>query len=182
MNISITECIANYRPTHFKTYELVGPQMYAKYDENKLWSLMDSRVLWTMDRLREFLNCSVVCNTWYKADNSSRGYSVDANGFKERGLRDMGTSTGSELSQHKFGRASDTHFSNTTPIALRQKISEAGMLKDGKWRDNPTSDIHRVFRYVTCLEFSISGKPINWFHFDVGNRYNPTGGIIALHL
>ena len=182
MTISVTECIDYYKPVHFQVYEVVGPKMYAKYDEAKLWTQLDSRVLWTMDRIREFVDCSMISNTWYKKDNSKRGYAIDPNGFKERGLREADTTTGSELSQHKTGRASDSHFSKTTPAALRQKVVDAGMLKDGKWRDNPTSEIHRVFHYVTCLEFSISGKPINWFHFDVGNRYTSTGGILALYL
>ena len=82
-----------YRCRFFKIEELVDPVTLGKYGPAKCWTLLDSRILYSIDCLREFFGPLVV-NTWHKGGR-----------FKHRGYRPAGV--GSATSQHRAGRAID---------------------------------------------------------------------------
>jgi len=99
-----------YRPTYFTIEELVPPTLLDKFGAERLWWVLDSRMLWTIDRLRERWG-SLVANTWKQGGQ-----------FKDRGLRDFMSLTGATLSDHKFGRAIDLTSSKLTAEEMRADI------------------------------------------------------------
>ena len=174
----------NYIPKYIKIYEIVHPNTYVEYEKlgqlDRLWWIFDPRLLWTIDQLREMYG-PITINTWYKSTSNGK-YTIDNSGFRERGLRDLSTDTGSKLSQHKFGRAIDCHFSSISSPEIVKSIEAAGMFKSGEWRNNTSNKLFNAFKYVTCIERSLKGKPISWLHFDTGNRPIRNGAIIVLDL
>lgn len=97
--------------------------------------LMDDRILITADEIREYYGVPVTINNWYWGGN-----------FKNRGFREMNTSVGAKLSQHKFGRAFDFDVKNVPAEQVRNDI------RKGK------------FPLITCIE-----KDVSWVHADVRN-------------
>jgi len=162
-----------YKCEHFDVHEWVYPELYKKYLVNKkpdmkLWSVIDERVLITADRVREFVNIPVSINDWINGGN-----------FKESGLREPSTSTGADLSQHKFGRAGDLKFNSSkwNPELLRQYMKSIGCFEPGfRYRTDaeakPFVFIHRVeWRRTT---------PMSWFHYDVSPLYSDDGSILII--
>lgn len=172
-----------YRPTFVQLYEIVTPTLYAnQYKINRLdmlWSLFDSRLLWTLDRLREIYG-PIIINTWYK--KMGHTYRVDNSGFKERGLREHTSSVGAIFSQHKFGNAIDCHFNSIASPDIVKQLNDLGMFSNDSWRQETSNPIYNAFKYITCIERSISGKPISWLHIDIRNQKSPNSGIIVLDL
>jgi len=140
-----------YACTYFKIWELVPEDFLKKYGEEKCWLLLDSRVLWTADRLREKYG-AINVNTYHISFKNSPVYGK----FNESGYRAFDSRTGAALSQHKFGRALDLH---PTATAVSQMIDDV--------KKNPT-DI--AFMHISAVEVEKDKKPVTWFHFDVGNR------------
>jgi len=142
-----------YRPKYFRLYELVPKAIYQEYEANKklylLWNVFDYRMLHTLDSLRTKYG-RITMNDWkWKGDNQYRGW------------RDLSCEIGSELSQHKFGRAADLKPSQTTSEAIRKDILA-----------NPDDD---AFKYITCIEEGVS-----WLHFDVRDRDKANNGILIV--
>ena len=148
-----------YIPKYFQPHELVYPELFFTYEKknqtNSLWLSIDERVLITLDCLRErFGTCYV--NNYYWGGNR-----------KESGLRNMSTSTGATLSQHKFGRACDVVFKNITAEEVRQEMKKLRCFdKDMR---NETDSKYLPFKYINAIEWHQNGNPISWFHFDVRN-------------
>lgn len=131
-------------PKHFNLYEWLPKGFYyaniSKYG-NRLWLMFDDRILWTYDRLRERYG-RIIMNDWYWNGNN-----------QYRGWRPFNCPIGAKLSQHKFGRAGDSIF--TQPAEeIRQDIL-------GNEFDND-------FQYITVIE-----KDVEWLHIDCRNE----GGI-----
>jgi len=117
-----------YKPVHFKTEEFVPESIFAARGEKSL-ELMDARILYTADCLREFLGVPLIINTWLW--NGSTQY---------RGFRPQGIGVGSALSQHKYGRALDFVSKKMTAEQMRLKILECS----------------KLFPYITFMENKVN--------------------------
>lgn len=134
-----------YKPDGFELYEVLPKEFYnsnIKIYHDTLWYMFDSKVLYTLQRLRKKYG-SIIINNW------KWGGSLQLCGW-----RPFDTITGSYLSQHKFGRAFDCHFKNTTAEEVREDLKK-----------NYTTD--STYQYITCIEENIS-----WFHFDTRAWYD----------
>ena len=100
------------RSEHFKIEEFFPSSMLLKYSEDRLWSLMDSRIVWTADQLRERFGKAIINNLPFGGHN------------KFRGFRPFDCEMGAELSQHKFGRAIDITFEDYDAAYVRQDIKD----------------------------------------------------------
>lgn len=122
--------LTGYRPRHFDLTELVPPEMHRAQPAERLWGLLDARMLWTIDALRGIYG-PMVCNTW-----------ASGGGHRYRGLRPHDCSVGAALSDHKFGRAVDLVPVRTTAEAIRADIRAAG--------ENP------AFAWISVVETNVS--------------------------
>ena len=118
----------NYIPRHFSVSELVPPDTYKALGEAAI-ILMDSRILWTIDAIRDMYGCAIIVNN---------GTSLTQRGF--RNVNDIaGEAT---YSQHKYGRAIDFDCAMHSADEIRQKIIT-------EWRTNP------AFQFITAIEVGI---------------------------
>ncbi|WP_035105521.1 peptidase M15 [Desulfohalovibrio reitneri] len=99
-----------HRPRHFAIEELVPPEFLREYTERILWGLLDSRLLWTIDALRDIYG-PLVANTWH--GGGEHAY---------RGLRPHDCHVGAPLSDHKYGRAVDLVPVHATSEQMREDI------------------------------------------------------------
>lgn len=98
-----------YDCKHFKLVELVHPQIFKAWGQ-RCWEFLDPRLLLTLDQLRVRYG-SIYLNNW------------DAGGALEScGLRPFSSAVGAAMSQHKFGRAGDTHYNGKTPQEVYDDI------------------------------------------------------------
>lgn len=125
-------------PKYFDLQELVDPVTYSKLGSHA-WKLLDPRLLWTADQLRQRFGFMVV-NTWRRGGK-----------FRYRGFRPSDCCEGAFYSQHKMGRALDCHFVDCTVQEARSDI-----LKN--FADT------EAYQHITCVELDVS-----WLHFDVRN-------------
>ena len=132
-----------YRCRHFKIRELVPPSML-KYSEDKLWLLFDDRLLRAIDDIRDIYGSIYINST--------------SLGLSQCGFR-TSSSTGAELSQHRYGRAADIHIAD---------IEHKGLSKDDKAKayDAVRKELMEDVRF-DCLNFE---DGITWLHIDIGNR------------
>lgn len=133
-----------YVPKYFKAYEFFPKDFHAeavsKYSEMLLWFLLDWRLSWTADRLREKFG-SIIINDWHSGgQNQYRGY------------RPLVCNVGASLSQHKFYRAADLIFKSLSADDVRKTI-----LAD-PW--------HEDFQHITCLEIDISWLHMDFRFWD----------------
>lgn len=170
-----------YRPQYVAIHEIVTPELYKQYINNldTLWRLFDARLLWTLDQLRIIFG-PIIINTWYIKKNNT--YTINSSGFRERGIRNFSSTVGASLSQHKFGRAIDCHFNTISSQEIIKKIENLGMFKDGNWRTRTDDPLFNAFKYITCIERTLNGNPVNWLHIDTGNRPSKNNEIIALNI
>lgn len=142
-----------YRTDHFKLYELLPKDFYEahKHEEDRLWFMFDARMLWTADQLWNLYGPTVVANDYRWGG-----------GNQYRGWRPWDCEIGSDLSQHKFGRALDQKFKHATAEEVRRAI------KADPWKDE--------FRYITCIEDGMS-----WLHFDTRNWLKDKYGLLIVN-
>ncbi len=119
----------NYQCKHFAIHELVDKDTYNARG-NESWELLDNRLLWTIDRLRERYGLMTI-NDW--AWLGDRSWS---------GLRTSESPWYSPYSQHTFGRAVDILFQDYTAESIRQNI--LAHPDDGD------------FKYINSLELGVS--------------------------
>lgn len=124
-----------YKPKYFQPFEFVSRSVFNKRGEKSL-QLLDDRILMTADFLRERYG-PITINNWYWG-----GDRVDS------GLRTSTSNIGSDLSQHRFGRALDMLFQNVSVEEVREDILK-----------NPEK-----YPYVTATELGTS-----WLHIDCRN-------------
>ncbi|WP_420588198.1 hypothetical protein [Bacterioplanoides sp.] len=98
-----------YQPRFFKAQELVPPSVYKKMGDKSL-SLIDDRVLMTLDQLRLKMGLCTI-NNWCFGGN-----------FEQSGLRTDECKVFSPTSQHAFGRAMDCKFRDHTAEQVRQFV------------------------------------------------------------
>lgn len=118
--------MTGYRPSHFTLAELVPPELLAAHPEDVLWGLLEPRMLWTLDALRERFG-PIACNDWRSGGHN-----------RYRGLRPHDCTTGAALSDHKFGRAADL-------VPLRAGVDEVR----AAIRAEPDRE---TFKHITVVE------------------------------
>lgn len=143
-----------YKCKHFKLHELVPKHYFEKYGD-ACWELLDERALITLDALRDKFGSMTVNNYFWGGNRSWSGLRTPEYYGSESKYR-------ASRSQHKYGRAFDVIFKDTTAKAVREYV-----LKNRK-----------EFPYITFLECDIS-----WFHFDCRNTapiklWSPTRGFV----
>jgi hypothetical protein len=118
----------NYHPTHFTIKELAPQKVIDSLEEELTWQQFDSRLLWTLDAIREYFNRKVFVN-----------YA----GLQNRGLRSSKNSS-IEWSQHCAGRAVDFEIDGLTDNTVREIIIS-------KQKEVP------AFRFITAIEKDTDG-------------------------
>lgn len=119
---------------YFVAEELV-PYGYSKYAS----ILIDDRILWTIDKMRERFG-KITVNNW-----------LWGGAFSYSGWRPMTYSKGAKMSQHRWGRAVDMKFENVTPDEVREDIKMVGR--------------RGVYQYITRCE----AETPTWVHVDCCN-------------
>lgn len=138
-----------YKPEYFKTYELVPPEVFSVLGEKAL-ALMDSRILWTFDAIREYFKAPITINNYTTAKPGE--YIYKDSGFR---VAPVGSAA---YSQHLFGRAGDLKIKGVSAADARAEIK-------AKWKTEP------AFRFITAIEDGVS-----WLHVD--NRNNNTDQLL----
>jgi len=151
-----------YVPKHFRLEEFLPEREFRRWGHQygaRLWELIDSRVVRTAEMLRERYGPAYL-NTWWSPNL------IDAYGRHEfRGWRPYDCKVGSELSQHKWGRAADMVFRDVFAEEIRRSLLQGG--------EDPIGDSGAPwFRFITCVEEGVS-----WLHFDVRNWNREANGI-----
>ena len=143
-----------YKPKYFKPQELFSKKVFAREETKgeQIWRLMDYRILWTADRLRERFG-KMTINDW-----------LWGGGLQLRGYRDMmldlfGTDY-SMTSQHAFGRAIDYNFESVSVEEVIQDI-----LGD-PWKPE--------YKYITGLEVDTT-----WVHNDTRSWNKGSSGLLT---
>ena len=121
---------------YFTIGEFFPPNMVLAYSENLLWSLLDERLVWTADRLRQRYGRAYINNWEFGGENQYRGF------------RPFDSKIGAEWSQHKFGRAIDITFETWPADAVRENIRAQGM------------DFYD-YKFITAVE-----EKVPWLHAD----------------
>ena len=106
---------------NFVLQEFVTPEIWASHKERSL-IFIDIRVIQIAQFLRDIYG-GITINNWHTGGQ-----------YSESGLRSFNTSTGAKHSQHKYGRAIDLKFSDTTNkkvyadiLANAKKFYDAGI-------------------------------------------------------
>lgn len=144
-----------YVPKHFHPKEIFSSQVihYHSINNNVLnsiWRLMDSRVLWTADQLRDIFGPMIVNDYMFGGNNEQRGFRdplelLDKNHYNN--TNQYKPLFSSFTSQHCFGRALDTKIVNYLSETVRQYI-----IRNKK---------KEQFKHITAIE-----KNVSWLHFD----------------
>ena len=130
--------MSTYIPKNFIIEELVPPSIIQSYGAEGSWQFLDTKLVWTIDKIREALGKKITINTWkWKGQ------------FSERGYRDPKSKTGAVNSMHKKGKAVDFDVEGMTAEQVRNWIR-----KNYKTLD--------CLKYITGME-----KGVSWVHIDV---------------
>lgn len=87
---------------HFVIQEFVNPETYAEHKEDSI-DFIDKKLIDIAEFVRVDLGVAVTINNWHTGGQ-----------FKESGLRDSNTKTGSKKSAHKSGKAIDVKVKGMT--------------------------------------------------------------------
>lgn len=141
-----------YLPKHYNWFELVPENIYKELNGSTIAisRLFDNRLLWTADKLRDRFG-KIGVNDWYW--NGSNHY---------RGFRPFDCSIGATWSMHKFGRAVDLIFKETSIEEVREDI-----FKNYKREE---------YKYISAIEM----ETIH-LHFDIRNWDANVSGIIKIY-
>lgn len=107
-----------YKPKYFELYELLPPELYT-YDmmvseearERAFANYFDTKLLETIDVVREIIGLPLICNTWFQDGNR-----------RNSGFRTQQCEVGVAQSQHKLGKAVDLICHKMSAEDMRQKI------------------------------------------------------------
>ncbi len=159
-----------YAPKHFESHEVFPKKIYEDHlldrvnrvVSNNIWRLMDRRVIWTMDQLRELHGVMIVNDYMWGGNNQYRGYRppLDILDIDDLVRQIAAYNPGDALfykprfssftSQHCLGQAIDCKFKYKSAEEVRQHI-----------KTNPTLP---AYKYITAVE-----EGVTWLHFDVRN-------------
>jgi hypothetical protein len=126
---------------YFAIHELVPPATYKARGE-KAWQLIDPKLIFLIDELRETFGSATINNYEWGGDRQWSG------------LRTKDSPYYSAYSQHTFGRAVDMLFKEHTADEVRQAIVKA----PDKWLG-------------ICPSITLEDG-VSWLHIDVRNSYN----------
>ncbi len=129
-----------YKCLYFKIQELVDPVTYESMGENA-WSLFDTTLLSTLDRLRDRYKVPITINNWANKV---------PNPFKYRGFRPSDCEVGAKLSAHRRGQAVD--------------FDVYGMDAEKVRADLLANQEHIDIMFITRIETGVT-----WVHIDVAN-------------
>lgn len=129
-----------YRPHNFKIQELVPQTYYAIYDITILLSLLDDRILWTADQLRNLYGKLTINDYLFNGSNHYRGW------------RPPTCAIGAKLSQHKFGRALDIIPESYSVAQIRSDIISNGHIEE--------------FKHITAIEIDVDWLHISCQNWD----------------
>ena len=130
------------RSIHFRIEELVPKELYELVKTDKLWDLIDERLIDTIDALKEkFPEGSMTINNWLWGGNRDQS-----------GLRTKNSKFYSPTSQHSIGKAIDCVFSDYKTEEVRQYVINnpkkfpyvKGIEKDVSWCHFDVRDSDRV--------------------------------------
>jgi hypothetical protein len=142
-----------YRPIHFKIEELVDKNTFDSVDvKEKLWFLFDSRILWTIDKIRDLYDSSMTVNNW------NSGGSLSLRGYRPP---ESNISPNIKVDQHKLGRAIDFNISGVDPIVFVEDVLNN---KD-----------QFEFQFISGLEIAPT-----WVHCDTRNFDRKTNNDLPL--
>ncbi|MFW6247426.1 MAG: hypothetical protein ACOC22_04635 [bacterium] len=126
-----------YAPKNFKVQEFVDRETFDKRGKRAL-SVIDWRMLWTADAIREYFDKPIIINNWHLGGD--REWS---------GIRFENSPYYSRFSQHSFGRALDFVIPEMSAYDVRMTII-----------NNPNE---KAFQYITALEHY---DTMSWIHID----------------
>ncbi|AGG58049.1 endolysin [Vibrio phage douglas 12A4] len=151
--------IRSYKPIYFGIKELVCKYIFDKRGEKAI-SLLDARILFSVDTLRAFLT-ELTPNEPGKGALTINDWQWGGK-YDGRGLRVPNDNDYSDTSQHAHGTAIDAVSKHYTAEELRAFIL----------------DNRERFPYVTCLEGGVS-----WLHMDCRNlpESAPEGAIMIVY-
>lgn len=153
-----------YIPIYFSLEEIFSEEfLYLNGKHENLWRLMDERLLWTADQLRELYGATVINDYKWRGWNQLRGYRGVVDLLDKRHVILTGqirAITSTFTSQHCFGRALDLTFKKHRAADVRMEI-----IKD---LDRP------AFKYITAVEMDV-----DWLHIDVRNWDRKEKGILT---
>lgn len=132
-----TTPMIKYELRHFQVQEFVDPESYRTRGEKSI-SVMDWRMLWTADKIREYFRKPMVINNWHVGGNR-----------KWSGIRFENSPEFSKFSQHTYGRAIDFYIKGIQSNEVRNTII-----------GNPQEE---AFQYITTIE-DFDG--MSWVHVD----------------
>tara|TARA_R110000772_G_scaffold184459_4_gene295477 strand:+ start:3457 stop:3888 length:432 start_codon:yes stop_codon:yes gene_type:complete len=133
----------SYKCKHFCIEELVPPEVFEARGE-KAWELLDDRLLYAIDALRNEFGPATINNYKWGGDRT------------QSGLRTAGSAYFSPYSQHTFGRAADMLFKSTDVNDIRD------WLKSDEGLDvEPTN--------AEWLEIKGIEDGVSWLHIDTRN-------------
>ena len=95
---------------NFDLREFIDPLTYQQRGDKSI-QLIDDRIIILAQFVRDHFNAAVTINDYWKGGH-----------YFESGLRRWDTTTGAELSQHKFGRAIDIKVEGIPPMNVRDEI------------------------------------------------------------
>jgi hypothetical protein len=119
-----------YKPDHFRVEEFLPPDLYNQYGERGLELLMDPRILWTMDNLREKFGVPITVNDYHAGGQ-----------FQQRGFRND-AAVGALLSQHRYGRACDFDIKGISSEQFRHMAL--------------TGELDEELQYITRIENGVA--------------------------
>lgn len=144
---------------YFKVQEFFPPHIVQKHTDahgnilDKIWRLMDSRILWTSTQLRKQFGPMIINDYLWGGNNKNRGFRdpislIDQDHYMKTG--DIIASWSSFTSQHCLGNGVDSSFKNHLAEDVRSYIIA------NKGKDS--------FKYITAIE-----KEVSWLHSDCRN-------------
>jgi len=98
--------------TNFYLDEFICPELYNEWGERSL-KFVDIRIVHACQLLRDITGRAVVVNNW-----------LTGGSYRYSGVRPFDYGLGSELSQHKFGRAADVKVGYHHPQEVHRTIME----------------------------------------------------------
>jgi hypothetical protein len=166
-------------PKYFCAEEIFPPEVIVMHKkngniQNSIWRLMDGRIIWTIDQLREKYGTMIINDYLWNGVNKYRGYrpvislidwSKLANQIEKfppmlkQGEFVINPAWSSFTSQHCMGRAIDCKFRLSTSEEVRQDIK--------KHSDDP------AYKYIAAVEEGVS-----WLHFDTRSWDREKNGIL----
>ena len=127
---------------NFYLTEFVSKNIYDQFGEKSIW-FIDPRIISLAQFTRDFFGKSITINNWWDEGDAVQKAMPDERQYS--GFREPACTIGGNLSQHRYGRATDIKVSGLTPqevytaiIAANDKFMAAGLTTMEDIRDTRT--------------------------------------------